>query len=249
MSDEFAGSRPGSAPQYDPNDPLGSPVPPPATHPTGTGSGSAGSGNDDRTRDVAAGEAKSVAADARAGGQQVAETAKQQAGEVLGEAKMQARQLFEQARTEFTGQSSSQQQRVALGLHSLADELRTMADAPDNESGLLADLARQGEGHARTAASWLEQREPGDVVAEVKAFARRRPGTFLAGAALLGLIGGRLTRSLADQARQDDTGTGTSPTPAPGAPVGTDPYPAPVTPAVDPHSTAHLDPGPEGTLR
>ena len=60
------------------------------------------------------------------------------------------------------------------------------------------------------AASWLEQREPADLLDEVRNFARRRPGTFLIGAAVAGLAAGRLTRGLKDQGNgQPDTGRGT----------------------------------------
>jgi hypothetical protein len=42
----------------------------------------------------------------------------------------------------------------------------------------------------------LEQREPGDLVAEVRRFAQRRPGAFLVGALLAGVAAGRLTRGV-----------------------------------------------------
>ena len=39
---------------------------------------------------------------------------------------------------------------------------------------------------------------------DLSRWARQRPGTFLAAAAAIGLVAGRLTRGLADDARDDD---------------------------------------------
>lgn len=156
----------------------------------------------DSTRDVAAEEARGVAGDAAAAGQQTADTAKDQAAQVADEAKVQARQVYDQAKQEFGEQMGSQHQRAASGLSALADELSSMVRGSD-EQGMVTDLAQQASDRAREAARWLESRQPGDVLEEVKSFARRRPGTFLAAAAVVGLVGGRLTRGLTDQAKED----------------------------------------------
>jgi hypothetical protein len=159
----------------------------------------------DSTRDVASEEARSTVEDAKASGQQVAATAKEQAGQVAGEAKGQAKEVLNQARRELADQASSQHQRAAGGLHSLADELEGMGSGVST-SGVATDLAQQASSKARELARWLESREPGDLLEEARSFARRRPGMFLAGAAVLGLVGGRLTRGAADEAR-DQSGT------------------------------------------
>jgi hypothetical protein len=156
----------------------------------------------DSTRDVASEEARSTVEDAKASGQQVAATAKEQAGQVAGEAKGQAKEVLNQARRELADQASSQHQRAAGGLHSLADELENMGSGVST-SGVATDLAQQASSKARELARWLETREPGDLLEEARSFARRRPGMFLAGAAVLGLVGGRLTRGAADEARDD----------------------------------------------
>jgi hypothetical protein len=197
----------------------------------------------DSTRDVATDEARSTAEDAKASGQQVASTAKEQAGQVAGEAKGQAKEVLDQARRELVDQASSQHKRAAGGLHSLADELDGMASGADR-GGVATDLARQASSKARDIARWLESREPGDVLDEARRFARQRPGTFLAGAALVGLVGGRLTRGMADEARDD------SATPRP-TPPATEPAVAPVMgttpPVADPSPVVGTGPT-TGTL-
>ena len=154
------------------------------------------------TKDVAADEAKNVAGTAQQGGQQVADTAKVEAQQLAGEAKGQAQDLFHQVRSEATTQISGQQQRMAGSLRTISGELDQMAHGADTATA--SGLVSQAAGTVDQVAGWLENREPADVLDEVRRYARRNPGTFLAGAALLGLIGGRLTRGLQADAQRNE---------------------------------------------
>lgn len=156
------------------------------------------------TKDVAKDEAAGVAAEAREGARQVAGTAKSEARNVADEARMQSRQMFGQLRSEATDQVGAQQSRLADTLRSLGDELGGMARGEQPQHGLAADLAQEASSRLDSAASWLGNREPAQVLDEVKRYARRNPGTFLVLAGLAGLVAGRLTRSLTDDARGDD---------------------------------------------
>jgi hypothetical protein len=140
--------------------------------------------------------AGAVAQDAKESTKSVASTAASEAKDVAHEARTQLRQLFEQLTGEATDQASGQTQRAVQGLRSLGSELSGMAESQQGESGMAADLARQGASRLDAAASWLENRQPGEILDEVRSFARRRPGAFIAGAAILGLVGGRMTRGL-----------------------------------------------------
>ncbi|MER7460177.1 hypothetical protein [Micromonospora sp. NPDC126480] len=150
-------------------------------------------------------QARQVGSEAKHAGGAVAETAKEQGREVVGEARQQARNLYGEARSQLAGQAGEQQRRAAGGLRSLADEMRTMAEQ-GGQAGPVSELARQAADRVHGVAGWLEQREPGDLVAEVRNYARRNPGTFLVGAAVLGVLAGRMTRSLS-AAGDDDGGT------------------------------------------
>ena len=150
-----------------------------------------------QTRDEAvdrAGDVKDTAVDA---GSRVAGVARDEAGAVVAEAGQHAKNLVSQTRDEITSQASGQQQRLAGGLHSLSAELHSMARGNDH-AGLASDLVRQAGDRSGSVASWLESREPGDVLAEVSSFARRRPGTFIALAGAAGVVVGRLVRGLRD---------------------------------------------------
>jgi hypothetical protein len=144
----------------------------------------------------------STAKDAAGG---VVDTAKGEAANVAQEVKLNARQLLTQTKGELTDQAATQQQRVAEGLRSISDELSTMAGASNN-GGVAADLVQQAADRSSSVAQWLENRDPGSLLNEVKSFARRRPGAFLLLAAGAGVLAGRLGRGMADNASADNTG-------------------------------------------
>lgn len=157
-------------------------------------------------------QAGEVARQATDSAQSVAETAKSEAANVAAEVKTNAKDLLYQAKADLTEQAGTQQQKVAQGLRSISTELHSMASAPD-EPGVAADLVRQAAERSSAVASWLDDRDPGSLLNEVKSFARRRPGTFLMIAAGAGILAGRLSRSLAAGAPDAGTaaaGTGTT---------------------------------------
>jgi hypothetical protein len=142
---------------------------------------------------------------AGAASQRVAETASDQGAQVAREARAQARDLLGQAREQVTEQARSTQSQAADGLHSLAGELREMADGGERQ-GVASDLAAEAADRLGTLADWLGRREPGDLVEEVRKLARRRPGAFLLGAAAAGVLAGRLTRGTIDAKRDTSNG-------------------------------------------
>jgi hypothetical protein len=174
---------------------------PPSTLP---GSGGSGSQTDQPSAAQAAREqAGEVGRTAQHAGQQVAQTTVDQAREVASEAGRQARDMMAEARTQARTQAESQRQRAVDGLHGLADELRGMVDK-GGQSGMGTELVQNAYERVHGLADWLDQRSAGGLVEEVRAFARRRPGTFLLGAALAGVVAGRLTRSVAAQQSSSD---------------------------------------------
>jgi len=123
----------------------------------------------------------------------VADVAKQQAQEVASEVSTQARDLVGQLKTQVRDQSASQRDRLADTLRQFGDDLDEM-NRSTTSSGLASDLAGQAASKAREFSAFLTDHEPGDLIEEIRAFARRRPGTFLLGAAIAGVVAGRLTR-------------------------------------------------------
>ncbi|SDY87588.1 hypothetical protein SAMN05660209_03929 [Geodermatophilus africanus] len=182
---------------------IDSPFPPPPSTGSGATSGastvsttttSQTTSGSPSTTDVAKDEARNVGQTAAQAGSQVASTAADQAKEVVGEAKNQAQDLVQQGRQQLRQQTVAQQQKAAGGLTSLAQELRGLADGSSQGApGPARDLLQQASSYVEQFADRLQNREPADLLDDVRAFARRRPGTFLLGAALAGVLAGRLT--------------------------------------------------------
>ena len=116
----------------------------------------------------------------------------------------QVKDLLTQAQSQLGVQAAAQQEKLVAGLHSLSSELASMTRNVD-KPGPASDVARQASQRTAAAASWMDGKEPADIVAEITAFARRRPGAFLALAAGAGLLAGRLTRGLKAQSDNVDS--------------------------------------------
>ncbi len=156
------------------------------------------------TTQAAKDEAGSVGRTAQASGGQVAGTARDEGQRVASEAAGHARDLAGQTRDQVSSQVEAQQERAAGNLRSLGDELSSMAENSE-ESGLASELVGQASDRVHQVAGWLDDRQPQDLLEEVRTFARQRPGAFLLGAAVAGLAVGRLSRAGVD-AKRDTSG-------------------------------------------
>jgi ElaB/YqjD/DUF883 family membrane-anchored ribosome-binding protein len=151
-----------------------------------------------------------VAGQAADSAKHVVDVARDEAGDVVAEAASEIKDLVEQTRTELAEQASVQQQRVAAGLRSISEELESMAAGAEGR-GPASDMVRQAAHRSSSVATWLEARDPGSVVDEVKSFARQRPVAFLAIAAGAGILAGRLTRGLGGGAPASEPSPGQPP--------------------------------------
>jgi len=185
--------------------------PPPATHGSGATAGtsttSTGTTGSPSTADVAKDEARNVGQTAAQAGSQVASTAADQAKGVAQETKAQAQNVVHQGRTQLRQQAVASQQRAAEGLQGIASQLRGMVEGNGAQAGPARDIVEQATSKVEEFAGWLQNREPADLLEEVRSFARRKPGTFLFGAALAGVVAGRLTSGV--KAAHSDSGTST----------------------------------------
>jgi hypothetical protein len=206
------------------------------------------------TPEVAKQEAAEVAQTAAHRTAEVGDTAGEQAKRVASETVRQARDLVDEGRGQLAEQAREGQRKAASGLHTLADELGSMSAKSDGQ-GLASEVVSQAAARTRGVADWLGAREPGALLGEVRAFARRKPGVFLAGAVAAGVLVGRLTRGAVSAGsndgsnggspdatdRRDEPGVGAvPPAPPPGrvvqpiSPPGTPSYGAPGSQAGEP---------------
>ncbi|WP_336028971.1 hypothetical protein [Geodermatophilus sp. FMUSA9-8] len=181
--------------------------PPPSSGATGYGDTSTTStttSGSPSTTDVAKDEARNVGQTAKQAGSQVASTAADQAKNVVAETKQQAQSLVEQGRTQVRQQAVSQQQKAGQSLAGLAEQLRNMVEGNAPAPGPARDLITEGAGRVQQFADVLQNCEPADLLEDVRSFARRKPGVFLLGAALAGVVAGRLTSGV-KAAHTDDS--------------------------------------------
>ncbi len=160
--------------------------------------------------DAAKSEAQHVTQVASGAASQVSDTAKQQARQVNSDIREQARQLADETRTQLSEQAGAQRDRAVDGLRLLGDELREMSDKEESP-GLGSQLAREASSWTHRTADFVEQRDPSQLLDELRGVARRRPGAFLACAAIAGVLVGRLARGAASahngSPSQDEPGT------------------------------------------
>jgi hypothetical protein len=160
----------------------------------------------------------------------VARTAKDQAANTVNEATTQARNVVGELREQLRGQSRAQAEQLAGNVRRLADELHEMSEngKPDSTA---AAVVRQVADSGRQVASHLENRGPEGIVEDLRDFARRKPGLFLAGAAVAGFAAARLGKGMAAGNSPADhegaAGTGSYP-----QATGTLPHSAPEVPVV-----------------
>jgi len=178
---------------------------------TGTGTGTAGYGTTDTgaydtgSSDTGAKDkAKEAASTAADQGKQVAGTAKEEAANVAGTAKEQARNVVgdtvSQVRSQVGDQATTQRDKLSETLRTLGDDLEKMVQGEGTGQGMAADLARELSDRVKSASTRIEGREPGELLDDVRSFARRRPGVFLLSALAAGVVAGRVFRATADGA-------------------------------------------------
>ncbi|MFE5488935.1 hypothetical protein ACFQ7Z_03035 [Streptomyces virginiae] len=173
-----------------------------ASRPDGSGTAAAAQTVQDK-----AGQGASLVGDKAA---EVGGTAREQAAHVVGEATTQARDLVGELRTQLTGQAETQTQRLAQNVRRLSEELRELGENGKPESTMVG-VARQIADGGREMADHVEKRGPEGLVTDLQNFARRRPGVFLAGAALAGFVvarAGKGVSAAASAPSPDGSGTG-----------------------------------------
>jgi hypothetical protein len=150
-------------------------------------------------------QAKEVAGQAVERAQEVAGHATDQAKAVVRDARQQVRGLVDRTRQNIDQEAGVRSRQAAGSLRSFADQLGALADGSVSGAGELGDYARQAGERISRLAERLED-GPNAVLDDVRRFARRQPGLFLAAAGAAGFVAGRLLRAGRDGANQSDTG-------------------------------------------
>jgi len=120
-----------------------------------------------------------------------ASVAQAEAKQVAADVRDQARGLLTETRTQVEDQSRTQRDRLVETIRTFSDDLDGMAE---QRSGLASDAAREVANRVRSFGQQLDGREPTELLDDLRSFARRRPGMFLAGSVIAGVVVGRFLR-------------------------------------------------------
>ena len=159
-----------------------------------------------QVKGTAATQTKVVARTANEDVKQLADTVRSQADQVKGELAGQAREMLEETRGQLENQADMQATRLARALFQVGSQAVALSEGRPEQAGPLVDYAEQAATWLDTCAAQIEERGLEGLATDVVDFARRRPGVFLAGAAVLGFGVGRLIRSGAVSGDTDGNG-------------------------------------------
>jgi uncharacterized protein YjbJ (UPF0337 family) len=139
-------------------------------------------------------QAASVAQTATSAAGDVTGTAKEQVGNVVGETVQQARDLSGQVKEQVGTQVTAQTEKLTGSLRQIGAQI-----SDGDTSGIVGQVLGEVGQRVQTLADRLEQTGPQGLLEEVRDYARRSPGTFLLGAAIAGLVTGRLVKGMTAQ--------------------------------------------------
>lgn len=164
-----------------------------------------------------------VAGEATDQAREVAGTARDQAAQITQEVTLHGRELVDETRQQVQQQAESQTQALAGALHRWGDETQALIDGRPEDAGTMVEYAQQWADKLHEVGEAIEMRGVDGLIEEVHDVARRRPGAFLVGAALIGFGGGRLIRSTSSGDDGSTAGNGGTPRqlePAPARALG-----------------------------
>jgi len=157
---------------------------------------SAAEGEVSGTASAARAEGKRVVGTAAEGAKEVAQEASTQARHVVQEAGTQLRVLANEGRDQLRAQADQQTRRASQNLRTLAEQARALAEGRIDDAGALGDRVGTVAAQLSTAADRLERRGFDGLLADVTAFARRRPAAFIGLTTLAGFAVSRIGRNL-----------------------------------------------------
>lgn len=134
-------------------------------------------------------------------GENVAEHTKQVAGAVKDETVSQAKDLVGQIRQDLQQYVGPQQQKIAATVRTISDEIDALSRGEKPQSEYITGFLGQASGYVNSVATSLEQKQPQEILTDVRRFAARRPGLFLAAALGVGILAGRATRNAGENSQ------------------------------------------------
>jgi len=155
-----------------------------------------------RVQGTAVARSREVTETASRDARQLASSARNQVDRVKGEVAAQGRGLVEETRSQLESQAQGQARRMAGALRQLGSEAEALAEGRPHDAPTVADYVWRAAGRLQEAADTfagmadgVEDRGLQGMAEDLSAYARRRPGAFLIGAAVMGFGVGRMVRA------------------------------------------------------
>lgn len=131
---------------------------------------------------------------------EVADQAKEAAGQVASQAQQAARTVAGQARQQVASQLGGQKNRAAEGLNSVVQALRQTSQTLGEQDQVgITHYIDRAAAQVEQFSAYLQRRDTGQLINDVERFARRQPALFLGGAFVLGVLGARFLKSSRQQ--------------------------------------------------
>jgi hypothetical protein len=143
---------------------------------------------------------------ARAEAGAVTQTVREETKNVAQEAQQQAASALRKVQYDVRGRANEEATKFAESLHDTSRKLTSMAEAAGDES-IASSVAHEGAKATERLASRLEDGGLDSVMADVRTWARRRPGAFLLGVATAGFVAGRLVRNMSAEGQPTPQGS------------------------------------------
>jgi len=161
------------------------------------------SGGDTRARarqsaEAAQDEMQAVAGTVAERAGEVADASRQQAAVVARELSDEARGVLSDARHQLHDQAQAQTERMVDVLYRLVDESAALVEGDPERAPTLARYLDSAAVRLEELADHVEARGAQGMLDDMESFARQRPGAFLLGAGVAGMVVGRALRSAGD---------------------------------------------------
>lgn len=157
---------------------------------------------------------------AESGSKSTTDQAKEKSAELAGQAKTAAQNVAQDAASAASHQAESAKGAAADEISSVASALRTAAEEMRSGSPQERTFGQIAEGLAN-ASETMRNKDLGEMVEDVSAFARKNPLVFLGGAALIGFAATRFAKASASttpahSSTSSPMSVASSPAPSPG---------------------------------
>lgn len=155
-------------------------------------------------RDVAQQEKEQITGTAKDSASAVGDTAARRGQELKDQARGHARELARSAQRQLRSHAQQETERAGTAMNVAADRLRALADGRIDEAGVFGTYVEQAADVVGRWADTVNDRGFDGLFDDLRSLGRRRPGAFLGGALLTGVLVGRFGRNIAQELQDDD---------------------------------------------